>query len=99
MRIQMRGRIAMRGGTVFVASAALALMVGTAKAEGISGAIEEIDPEAATIVIGGTVFTVTTGTVGLKINELEQGDTVEVVYSPTSVTEDTFNALMIRRME
>ena len=82
----------------FVA-AALALMVETAKAEGISGAIEEIDPEANTIVVGGTVFTVTSGTVGPKIDELKQGDTVEVVYSPKSETEDTFNALMIQRKE
>jgi hypothetical protein len=89
----------MRRGTVFVAAAALALMVETANAEGISGAIEEIDPEANTIVVGGTVFTLSSGTVGLKINELEQGDTVEVVYSPMSVIEDTFNALMIRRKD
>ena len=51
----------MRRGTVFVAAAALALMVGTANAEGISGAIEEIDPEANTIVVGGTVFIVASG--------------------------------------
>jgi hypothetical protein len=89
----------MRRGTVFVAAAALALMVERANAEGISGAIEEIDPETNTIVVGGTVFTVTSGTVGLKMNELEQGDTIEVVYSPTSVIEDTFNALMIRRKD
>jgi hypothetical protein len=89
----------MRRGRVFVAAAVLDLMVGAANAEGISGAIEEIDPEANRIVVGGTVFTVTSGTVGLKIDELEQGDTIEVVYSPTSVIEDTFNALMIRRKD
>jgi hypothetical protein len=89
----------MRRGTAFVAAAALALLVETANAEGISGAIEEIDPEANTIVIGGTMFTVTSGTVGLKINELGQGETVEVVFSPKSVVEATFNALMIRRKE
>jgi hypothetical protein len=86
----------MSRGTVFAATAALALMVGTANAEGISGAIEKIDPEANTIVVGGTVFTVTSGTVGLKMNELKQGGTIEVVYSLTSVIEDTFTALMIR---
>jgi Domain of unknown function (DUF5666) len=89
----------MRGVTAFFAAAALTLMVETAKAEGISGAIEEIDPEANTIVVGGTVFTVASGTVGPKLDELKQGDTVEVVFSPKSVTEDTFNALMIRRKE
>jgi hypothetical protein len=89
----------MHRGKVFVAAAALALMVETANAEGVSGAIEEIDPEANTIVVGGTVFTVASDTVGPKLEELEQGDTVEVVFSPKSGTEDTFNALMIRRKE
>jgi hypothetical protein len=89
----------MRRGTVFAAAAALALMVETASAEGISGAIEEIDPEGSTIVVGGTVFAVTSGTIGLKMNELEQGDTIEVVYFPTSVIEDILIALMIRRRD
>lgn len=89
----------MRRGTAFVAAAAVALMVETAKAEGISGAIEEIDLKTNTIVIGGTMFTVTSGTVGLKINELEQGENVEVVFSPKSVVEGRFNALMIGRKE
>jgi hypothetical protein len=89
----------MLGVTAFFAAGALTLMVQTAKAEGISGAIEEIDPEANTIVVGATVFTVASGTVGSKIDELKHGDTVEVVFSPKSRTGDTFNALMIRRKE
>jgi hypothetical protein len=89
----------MRAVTAFFAAAALAFMAQAAKAEGISGAIEEIDPEANTIVVGGTVFTVASGTVGPKIDELEQGDNVEIVFSPKSGTEDTFNTLMIRRKE
>jgi hypothetical protein len=89
----------MRRGAAFVAAAVLVILIKTANAEGISGAIEEIDLEANTIVIGGTMFTVTSGTVGLEINELEQGETVEVVFSPKSLIQDTFNALMIRRKE
>jgi hypothetical protein len=89
----------MRGGTAFVVAAALALMVETANAEGISGVIEEIDPGVSTIVVGGTVFTVSSSTVGPKIDDLTEGDTVEVVFSPKNATEDTFNAMMIRRKE
>ena len=86
-----------RGFGLFTASA-FACMIGTASAAGLSGAVEEIDVASGTMVVAGTAFLVSSETMGPGLEELKEGEVVEVVYSPKGgSSQDAFAALLIRR--
>jgi hypothetical protein len=65
-----------------VAAGALALMAHGANADEVSGAISNIDMTAATFEVDGKVFTADpNNTVGTKLGDLQEGDTVRVEFA------------------
>jgi len=65
-----------------VAASALAFTVASASAEEASGPISDIDMTAATFMVDGKVFTADpNNTVGTKLSDLKEGDTVRVEFA------------------
>jgi Cu/Ag efflux protein CusF len=66
----------------FAAASALALLAHGAFADEVSGKISNIDMTAATFVVDGTTFTADPeNTVGTKLSDLKDGDTVRVEFA------------------
>lgn len=90
----------MRKATTFAAASVLACMSGMANAAGVSGPIEEIDVDLHTIVVQGTTFVVPADNpVGPAIEELQEGDVIEVFFAANRLAGDGFVALRLRRKE
>jgi hypothetical protein len=82
------------------AAAALALMAGTAVADEVTGAIENIDLTAMTFEVGGKTFAASPeNTVGVKLDELMDGDEVKVVYTEETSGDDPINAMELMKAE
>jgi hypothetical protein len=64
------------------AASALALMAFAASAEEVSGTISNIDMTAATFMVDGKTFAADpNNTVGTKLSDLAEGDTVKVEFA------------------
>jgi hypothetical protein len=64
------------------AASALALLAHGASAEEVSGTISNIDLTAATFMVDGKTFAADPeNTVGAKLSDLQDGDTVKVEFS------------------
>jgi hypothetical protein len=64
------------------AASALALMAFAASAEEVSGTISNIDMTAATFMVDGKTFAADpSNTVGTKLSDLAEGDTVKVEFA------------------
>jgi hypothetical protein len=64
------------------AAGALALLAHGASAEEVSGAISNIDLTANTFMVDGKTYTASPeNTVGAKLSDLQEGDTVRVEFS------------------
>lgn len=60
-------------------AAAMALSVSAASAEDITGTVSNIDLTRATFMVDGKTYTASpTNTVGTKLEDLEEGDTVKL---------------------
>lgn len=84
------------------AAAAIALSVSAASAEEITGTVSDIDLTRATFVVDGKTYTASpTNTVGTKIDELQDGDTVklEVATSDAQSGVQPINVMVLEKVE
>jgi anthranilate phosphoribosyltransferase len=84
------------------AAAAMALSVSAASAEEIRGTVSSIDLNRATFVVDGRTFTASpTNTVGTKIEDLQEGDTVklEVATQDLNTGKQPYNVMRLEKVE
>lgn len=84
------------------AAAAMALSVSAALADEITGTVSSIDLTRATFVVDGRTFTADpNNTVGTKIEDLEEGDTVklEVATQDLNSGKQPFNVMALEKVE
>ena len=79
---------------ILVSTLALPLLLGAgaAMAEQATGTVESVDPNARTVVVGGTPYMLENGATGLKIDEIKVGEKVTVEFDV-----NTNNVTMIER--
>ena len=82
------------------AAAALALMAHVAAADQVKGKISKINLTDNTFEVGGQPFAASpTNTVGAKLSELKNGDTVQVSYAHTNLTgNQSINAMSLTKL-
>jgi hypothetical protein len=84
------------------AAAAIAFAVSAASAEEITGTVSNIDLTRATFMVDGRTFTASpTNTVGTKIEDLQEGDTVklEVATQDLNTGKQPFNVMALEKVE
>jgi len=82
------------------AAAALVMMAGVAAADEVTGAVENIDLTAMTFQVGDKMFAASPeNTVGVKLDELMDGDKVTVVYTEETSGDDPINAMELMKAE
>lgn len=84
------------------AAAAMALAVSAASAEDITGTVSNIDLTRATFMVDGKTYTASpTNTVGTKIDELQDGDTVKLSVSTADANSGTqpINVMALEKVE
>jgi len=84
------------------AAAAMAFAVSTASAEEITGTVSNIDLTRATFVVDGKTYTASpTNTVGTKIDELQDGDTVKLEVSTQDAQSgiQPINVMVLEKVE
>jgi len=75
-------------------AAALTFSAGVALADEASGAIENIDTVKNTFQVGDKTFQYSSmNTMGAKLDELEEGDTVKIMYTPNTDGTNTVTSL------
>ncbi len=81
-------------------AAALALMAHVAAADQVKGKISKINLTDNTFEVGGQPFAASpTNTVGAKLSELKNGDTVQVSYAHTNLTgNQSINAMSLTKL-
>jgi hypothetical protein len=82
------------------AAGALALLAQGASAEEVSGAISSIDLTANTFMVDGRTFTASPeNTVGAKLGDLQEGDTVRVEFSEEDAAsgKSPINAMVLEK--
>jgi hypothetical protein len=85
----------MRKIPALAAACALAFMVGSARAAEVIGKVER-----NTILVDGRVFAISpTNTVGLRIDQLKEGDRVRISYSTKGKSYMKFNAMRVEKTE
>jgi hypothetical protein len=86
---------------LFALGTSLALVAGTAYAEQAEGTIEKVDMTAGTIMVDGAIYRVMDeGTAGDTIEDLKEGDKVQIQYQLEEGNEDkSFNALQVDKVE
>jgi hypothetical protein len=83
-----------------VAASALALMVHGASAAEVSGTISNINLTANTFMVDGKTYTASpTNTVGAKLSDLAEGDTVKVEFATQDATsgKSPINAMALEK--
>jgi hypothetical protein len=84
------------------AAAALALMAHVAAADEVKGKISDINLTANTFMVGDKTFSASpSNTVGTKLADIKEGDTVTVTYAHVGDTsgKSTINALTLMKEE
>jgi hypothetical protein len=84
------------------AAAAMAFTVSAASAEEITGTVSNIDVTRATFVVDGKTYTASpTNTVGTKIEDLQEGDTVKLEVSTADATSGVqpINVMALEKVE
>lgn len=84
------------------AAAAMAFSVSAASAEEITGTVSNIDLTRATFVVDGKTYTASpTNTVGTKIEDLQEGDTVklEVATQDAQSGVQPINVMVLEKVE
>jgi Domain of unknown function (DUF5666) len=90
----MRKRLAIIGAT------ALALSAATASADEVTGTITNIDLNGNTFQVEGKTFTASpTNTVGAKLADLKDGDTVKVEATDIESGTQPINAMRLEKVE
>ena len=78
----------------------LALMAGGAVADEVTGTISNIDLTRSTFTVEGKTFTASpNNTVGIKLEELKDGDTVRVDATNIETGKQPINAMSIQKVE
>jgi hypothetical protein len=83
-------------------AAAMAFAVSAASAEDITGTVSNIDLTRATFVVDGKTYTASpTNTVGTKIEDLQDGDTVKLTVSTADATSGVqpINVMSLEKVE
>ena len=82
-----------------VVAGMLACIIGTARADEIVGAVDNINLTRNRITVGGKIFAMSPhNTVGAKIGDLKIGDRVRVFYASGRVPSETrFNAIRVEK--
>jgi hypothetical protein len=84
------------------AAAAMAFAVSAASAEEITGTVSNIDLTRSTFVVDGKTYTASpTNTVGTKLDELADGDTVKLEVSTADANSGTqpINVMALEKVE
>jgi hypothetical protein len=84
------------------AAAALAFSVGAALAAELTGTISQINLTRNTFVLDGRTFAASpTNTVGAKLSDLQEGDTVkvEVATQDLNTGKQPFNVMVLEKVE
>ena len=84
------------------AAAAMALSVSAASAAELTGTISSIDLTRNTFMMDGKTFTASpTNTVGAKLSDLQEGDTVkvEVATQDMNTGKQPFNVMVLEKVE
>jgi len=84
------------------AAAAMAFSVGAALAAELTGTISDINLTQNTFVLDGRTFTASpTNTVGAKLSDLQDGDTVkvEVATQDLNTGKQPFNVMILEKVE
>jgi ABC-type glycerol-3-phosphate transport system substrate-binding protein len=84
------------------AAAAIAFSVSAASADEITGTVSNIDLTRATFMVDGRTFTASpTNTVGAKLEDLQEGDTVklEVATQDLSTGKQPYNVMVLEKVE
>jgi hypothetical protein len=78
----------------------LVLMAGGAIADELTGTVQNIDLTAMTFELEGKTFTASpNNTVGVKLDELQEGDRVTVEATDIETGKQPINAMMIKKAE
>jgi hypothetical protein len=78
----------------------LALMAGGAVADEVTGTISNIDLNRNTFTLEGKTFTANpNNTVGVKLDELKDGDTVRVDATNIETGKQPINAMSLQKVE
>jgi 2-keto-4-pentenoate hydratase/2-oxohepta-3-ene-1,7-dioic acid hydratase in catechol pathway len=78
----------------------LALMAGGAVADEVTGTISNIDLTRSTFTVEGKTFTASpNNTVGVKLEELKDGDTVRVDATNIETGKQPINAMSLQKVE
>jgi Protein of unknown function (DUF1344) len=84
------------------AASALVLMAHAASADEVTGTISSIDLTANTFMVDGKTYAASpTNTVGTKLGDLEEGDTVKVEFSTADALDgkQPINAMVLEKVE
>lgn len=84
------------------AAAAMAFMVSAASADEVTGKISNINLTRATFMVDGKTYAASpTNTVGAKLSDLQDGDTVKVSFATADAQSGTqpINAMVLEKVE
>jgi hypothetical protein len=80
--------------------AVLALTAGGALADEVTGTVQNIDLTRNTFQVEGKTFTASpTNTVGVKLDELKEGDKITVEATDIQTGKEPINAMTIKKAE
>jgi ABC-type glycerol-3-phosphate transport system substrate-binding protein len=80
--------------------AVLALTAGGALADEVTGTVQNIDLTRMTFEVEGKTFTASpTNTVGVKLDELQEGDKITVEATDIQTGKQPINAMTIKKAE
>jgi hypothetical protein len=78
----------------------LAIVAGSAMADEVTGTVQNIDLTSMTFDLEGKTFTASpTDTMGVKLDELKEGDKVTVEASDIETGKQPINAMSIKKAE
>ena len=78
----------------------LALMAGGAVADEVTGTVQNIDLTRNTFEVEGKTFTASpSNTVGVKLDELQEGDKITVEATDIETGKEPINAMTIKKAE
>ena len=78
----------------------LGLMAGGAVADEVTGTVQNIDLTRMTFEVEGKTFTASpTNTVGVKLDELKEGDKITVEATDIQTGKQPINAMTIKKAE
>jgi hypothetical protein len=83
-----------------VTATVLALMAGGAVADEVTGTVQNIDLTRMTFQLEGKTFAASpNNTVGVKLDELQEGDKITVEAADIETGKQPINAMMIKKAE